>query len=104
MYCWGGIFVEMYQFLDFGFYISFSGIVIFFKVEFIYDCVCQVLEDCFLVEIDCFFLVFVFCWGKCNELVFVVFVVMWVVEFCGVDFDSVVCSSIVNVWCLFGFF
>lgn len=49
-----------------------------------------VFDDCLLVEIDCLFFVLVLKWGKCNEFVYVKYVVEKVVELRGVILDSLV--------------
>ena len=102
MHCWGGTPEEMHQFLELGFYISFSGTVTFPKAEPTHDCARQVPEDRFLVETDCPFLAPVPRRGKRNEPAFVASVATRVAELRGVDLDSVACSSTANARRLFG--
>ena len=102
MHCWGGTPDEMHQFLELGFYISFSGTVTFPKAEPTHDCARQVPEDRFLVETDCPFLAPVPRRGKRNEPAFVASVATRVAELRGVDLDSVACSSTANARRLFG--
>ena len=102
MHCWGGTPEEMHQFLELGFYISFSGTVTFPKAEPTHDCARQVPEDRFLVETDCPFLAPVPRRGKRNEPAFVASVASRVAELRGVDLESVAFSSTANARRLFG--
>ena len=102
MHCWGGTPEEMHQFLDLGFYISFSGTVTFPKAVPTHDCARQVPEDRFLVETDCPFLAPVPRRGKRNEPAFVASVAARVAELRGVDLNTVALSSTANARRLFG--
>ncbi len=71
LHCWTGTRKEMKQFLDLGFYISFSGIVTFPKVYEIHECAKIVPNDRYLIETDSPFLAPVPHRGKRNEPAFV---------------------------------
>ncbi|MEM9537903.1 MAG: TatD family hydrolase [Cyanobacteria bacterium P01_E01_bin.42] len=74
MHCWSGTPEETQQFLDLGFYISFSGIVTFKKAETVKQSARIVPSDRLLVETDCPFLAPVPKRGKRNEPAFVRYV------------------------------
>ena len=67
LHCWTGTPKEMKQFLDLGFYISFSGIVTFPKAYEIHECAKSVPSNKYLVETDSPFLAPVPFRGKRNE-------------------------------------
>lgn len=67
MHCWGGNPEETQQFLDLGFYISFSGIVTFKNAKQIQASAEMVPSDRLLIETDCPFLAPVPRRGKRNE-------------------------------------
>ena len=71
LHCWTGSPDEMKQFLDLGFYISFSGIVTFPKAFEIHECAKIVPSDRYLIETDAPFLAPVPHRGKRNEPAFV---------------------------------
>jgi len=71
LHCWTGTPKEMKQFLDLGFYISFSGIVTFPKAYEIHKCAKIVPNDKYLIETDSPFLAPVPHRGKRNEPAFV---------------------------------
>ena len=71
LHCWTGTPKEMRQFLDLGFYISFSGIVTFPKAHSIHECAKIVPSDKYLIETDSPFLAPVPHRGKRNEPAFV---------------------------------
>ena len=71
LHCWTGTRREMEQFLDLGFYISFSGIVTFPKANAIHECAKKVPNDRYLIETDSPFLAPVPHRGKRNEPAFV---------------------------------
>ena len=71
LHCWSGTPDEMKQFLDLGFYISFSGIVTFPKAYEIHECARIVPGDRYLIETDAPFLAPVPFRGKRNEPAFV---------------------------------
>jgi len=71
LHCWTGTPKEMEQFLDLGFYISFSGIVTFPKAIEIHECAKIVPNDKYLIETDSPFLAPVPHRGKRNEPAFV---------------------------------
>ena len=71
LHCWSGTPEEMKQFLDLGFYISFSGIVTFPKAYEIHECAKIVPSNRYLIETDAPFLAPVPYRGKRNEPAFV---------------------------------
>ena len=71
LHCWSGTVDEMQEFLELGFYISFSGIVTFPKAIATHDCARLVPSDKYLIETDSPFLAPVPYRGKRNEPAFV---------------------------------
>ncbi len=71
LHCWSGTPDEMREFLELGFYISFSGIVTFPKALDIHECAKLVPNNRYLVETDSPFLAPVPYRGKRNEPAFV---------------------------------
>jgi len=71
LHCWTGTPKQMKQFLDLGFYISFSGIVTFPKAHEIHACAKIVPNNRYLIETDSPFLAPVPYRGKRNEPAFV---------------------------------
>ena len=71
LHCWSGTVDEMYEFLELGFFISFSGIVTFPKAIETHDCARLVPKDKYLIETDSPFLAPVPYRGKRNEPAFV---------------------------------
>ena len=101
MHCWGGTPEEMHQFLDLGFYVSFSGTVTFPKALPTHECARQVPQDRFLVETDCPFLAPVPRRGKRNEPAFVAAVASRVAELREQSLEDVAMSSTTNARALF---
>ena len=102
MHCWGGTPEEMNNFIDLGFYISFSGTVTFPKAHSTHACVREVPEDSFLIETDCPFLAPAPRRGKRNEPAYVALVAARVAELRGQSLSSVAVSSTANARRLFG--
>jgi len=71
LHCWSGTVEEMQEFLELGFYISFSGIVTFPKAIETHNCARLVPSDKYLIETDSPFLAPVPYRGKRNEPAFV---------------------------------
>ena len=71
LHCWSGTVEEMREFLELGFYISFSGIVTFPKAIETHNCARLVPYDKYLIETDSPFLAPVPYRGKRNEPAFV---------------------------------
>ncbi|GCE64213.1 TatD family deoxyribonuclease [cyanobiont of Ornithocercus magnificus] len=101
MHCWGGTPQEMDDFLELGFYISFSGIVTFPRAAPTHACARQVPQDRLLIETDCPFLAPVPCRGRRNEPAFVRSVATHVAELRGQSFEDVAMSSTANARRLF---
>ncbi len=101
MHCWGGSPEEMYQFIELGFYISFSGTVTFPKAENIHTCAQQVPDDRFLIETDCPFLTPVPNRGKRNEPAYVVEVASRLAELRNQSLESIAKLSTANARDLF---
>ena len=101
MHCWGGTPEEMHQFLDLGFYISFSGTVTFPKAVPTHECAREVPQDRFLVETDCPFLAPVPRRGKRNEPAFVASVATRVAELRQQSLEQVAQDSTANARRLF---
>ncbi|MGD1903342.1 MAG: TatD family hydrolase [Geitlerinemataceae cyanobacterium] len=88
MHCWAGTPDEVKAFVDFGFYVSFSGIVTFKTAQAVRDSVVLVPDDRLLVETDCPFLAPVPHRGKRNEPAFVRAVAERVAELRGIDLET----------------
>lgn len=94
MYCYISGLELVWVVLDLGFYLLMLGIVVFLCLIEICEIFVVVLCDCILVEIDVFYLVFLFYCGKCNELFFVVYIVWIGVEVFGL-FEVEFCVQII---------
>ena len=102
MHCWSGNVEEMREFLDLGFYISFSGNVTFKNAIDIHQCAIEVPENRFLVETDSPFLSPVPHRGKRNEPSFVKHVVEKIAYLRGDSFSEIAEKSTKNARKLFG--
>ena len=91
----------MAAFLEFGFYISFSGTVTLQKAIETHICAKDVPQDRFLVETDCQFLAPVPRRGKRNEPAFVASVAERVAELRGQSLSEVADASTANARRLF---
>ena len=103
LHCWTGTPKEMKQFLDFGFYISFSGIVTFPKALEIHECAKIVPNDRYLIETDSPFLAPVPHRGKRNEPAFVENVAKFMAELRSTDLLTIAKESSQNAEDLFKF-
>ena len=103
VHCWTGIPREMKQFLDLGFYISFSGIVTFPKAHEIHECAKIVPSDKYLIETDSPFLAPVPHRGKRNEPAFVENVANFMADLRSIDLITVAKESSKNAEDLFKF-
>jgi len=101
MHCWSGNVKEMRDFLDLGFYISFSGNVTFKNAIDIHACAKEVPQSRFLVETDSPFLSPVPHRGKRNEPSFVRHVVDKISELRGESFSIIAEKSTKNARELF---
>ena len=101
MHCWSGNVKEMREFLDLGFYISFSGNVTFKNAINIHECAKEVPRSRFLVETDSPFLSPVPHRGKRNEPSFVMHVVDKISEIRGESFSEIAEKSTQNARELF---
>ena len=103
LHCWTGTPKEMNQFLDLGFYISFSGIVTFPKVHEIHDCAKIVPNDRYLIETDSPFLAPVPHRGKRNEPAFVENVAKFMANLRSTELKTIAKESSKNAEDLFKF-
>ena len=103
LHCWTGTPEEMKQFLDLGFYISFSGIVTFPKAYEIHECAKIVPSDRYLIETDAPFLAPVPNRGKRNEPAFVENVAKFLANLRSSDFNKIARESSRNAEDLFKF-
>jgi len=103
LHCWTGTQEEMKQFLDLGFYISFSGIVTFPKAHEIHQCAKIIPSDRYLIETDSPFLAPVPHRGKRNEPAFVENVANFVADLRSSDFNTIAKESTNNAKDLFKF-
>ena len=103
LHCWSGTPEEMKQFLDLGFYISFSGIVTFSKAHEIHECAKIVPKDRYLIETDSPFLAPVPHRGKRNEPAFVESVAKSIANLRSVDLTKIAMESSRNAEDLFKF-
>ncbi len=102
MHCWSGNVKEMQEFLELGFYISFSGNVTFKNARDIHECAKTVPSCRFLVETDSPFLSPVPLRGKRNEPSFVKHVVSKISELRDEEFSEIAEKSTQNSRELFG--
>ena len=102
MHCWSGNVKQMREFLDLGFYISFSGNVTFKNAVDIHECAKEVPSSRFLVETDSPFLSPVPHRGKRNEPSFVKHVVEKISEIRGESFSEIAEKTTQNARELFG--
>ena len=103
LHCWTGTPKEMNQFLDLGFYISFSGIVTFPKAQEIHDCAKMVPNDRYLIETDAPFLAPVPHRGKRNEPAFVENVAKFMANLRSTELKTIAKESSKNAEELFKF-
>jgi len=103
LHCWTGTPNEMKQFLDLGFYISFSGIVTFPKAHEIHECAKIVPCDRYLIETDSPFLAPVPHRGKRNEPAFVEKVANFLSNLRSTDLSNIAAESSRNAEDLFKF-
>ncbi len=103
LHCWTGTPNEMKQFLDLGFYISFSGIVTFPKAYEIHECAKIVPSDRYLIETDAPFLAPVPHRGKRNEPAFVENVAKFLANLRSTDLNKIATESSRNAEDLFKF-
>jgi len=103
LHCWTGTPNEMKQFLDLGFYISFSGIVTFPKAHDIHECAKIVPKDKYLIETDSPFLAPVPHRGKRNEPAFVENVANFIAGLRSTDLLTIAKQSSKNAEDLFKF-
>ena len=103
LHCWSGSSSEMFQFLDLGFYISFSGIVTFSKAYETHECAKLVPKDRYLIETDSPFLAPVPFRGKRNEHAFVEKVAKSMSELRSIELKTVADESSKNAENLFKF-
>ena len=103
LHCWSGTPDEMKQFLDLGFYISFSGIVTFPKAYEVHECARIVPSDRYLIETDAPFLAPVPYRGKRNEPAFVESVAKSLANLRSTDLKQIAEESSSNAENLFKF-
>ena len=103
LHCWTGTPTEMKQFLDLGFYISFSGIVTFPKAHEIHECAKIVPSDRYLIETDSPFLAPVPHRGKRNEPAFVENVANFMADLRSTELITIAKESSKNAEDLFKF-
>ena len=103
LHCWTGTTHEMRQFLDLGFYISFSGIVTFPKAHEIHECAKIVPKDKYLIETDSPFLAPVPHRGKRNEPAFVENVANFMADLRSTELITIAKESSQNAKDLFKF-
>ena len=103
LHCWTGTSKEMKQFLDLGFYISFSGIVTFPKAHHIHECAKLVPNDKYLIETDSPFLAPVPYRGKRNEPAFVENVASFIADLRSTELMEIAKQSSKNAEDLFKF-
>ena len=103
LHCWTGTPKQMKQFLEFGFYISFSGIVTFPKALEIHECAKLVPNDKYLIETDAPFLAPVPNRGKRNEPAFVENVAHFMANLRSTEFITIAKESTRNAENLFKF-
>ena len=103
LHCWTGTPKEMKQFLNLGFYISFSGIVTFPKALELHECAKIVPNDKYLIETDSPFLAPVPHRGKRNEPAFVENVANFIADLRSTELTTIARESYKNAEDLFKF-
>ena len=103
LHCWSGTVDEMQEFLELGFYISFSGIVTFPKAIQTHACAKLVPSDKYLIETDSPFLAPVPYRGKRNEPAFVESVAKAIALIRSSQIDLIASQSSQNAEKLFNF-
>jgi TatD DNase family protein len=103
LHCWTGTPEEMRQFLNLGFYISFSGIVTFPKAYEIHECAKIVPNNKYLIETDAPFLAPVPHRGKRNEPAFVENVANFMADLRSTELTTIAKESSKNAEDLFKF-
>jgi len=103
LHCWTGTPKEMKQFLNLGFYISFSGILTFPKAIEIHESAKIVPNDRYLIETDSPFLAPVPHRGKRNEPAFVENVANFMANLRSTKFTTIAKESTKNAEDLFKF-
>ena len=103
LHCWTGTPKEMKQFLNLGFYISFSGIVTFPKAHELHECAKIVPNDKYLIETDSPFLAPVPHRGKRNEPAFVENVANFMADLRSTELTTIARESCKNAEDLFKF-
>ncbi len=103
LHCWTGTPKEMKQFLDLGFYISFSGILTFPKAYEIHECAKIIPNDRYLIETDSPFLAPVPHRGKRNEPAFVENVAKFMADLRSTELITIANESSKNAKDLFKF-
>ncbi len=103
LHCWTGTPNEMRQFLDLGFYISFSGIVTFPNAHEIHECAKIVPNDKYLIETDSPFLAPVPHRGKRNEPAYVENVANFIADLRSTELITIAKESSNNAEELFKF-
>jgi len=103
LHCWTGTPKEMKQFLDLGFYISFSGIVTFPKAHEIHECAKIVPNNKYLIETDSPFLAPVPHRGKRNEPAYVENVANFIANLRSTHLNTIAKESSKNAKDLFKF-
>ena len=103
LHCWSGTPEEMHEFLELGFYISFSGIVTFPKAYHTHECAKLVPNDKYLIETDAPFLAPVPFRGKRNEPAYVKNVAKAIATIRSADFETIANESTKNAEELFKF-
>ena len=103
LHCWSGTPDEMLQFLDLGFYISFSGIVTFPKAYAVHECAKIVPSNKYLIETDSPFLAPVPHRGKRNEPSFVENVAKFMADLRSTELNTIAKESSKNAEDLFKF-
>lgn len=105
--CWGVIYSFIFGLglvkyvLDQGWCFGFNGIMMFNKVENVWDIVCMVFIEQILLEIDLLFLILVFYCGCENVLFYILFVVEKIVEVKELLLDQVLVYIYQNSICIF---
>ena len=103
LHCWTGTPKEMEQFLELGFYISFSGIVTFPKAHEIHECAKIIPHDKYLIETDSPFLAPIPHRGKRNEPAFVENIANFIADLRSTEFTTIAKESSKNAKDLFKF-
>jgi TatD DNase family protein len=103
IHCFTGDYETARQYIDEGFYISFSGVITFKNAEDIREAVRKIPSEMMVVETDSPYLAPIPFRGKRNEPAYVTYVARKIAELRGISFEEVEEQTTTNAKNLFSF-